>query len=119
VRLYYPAAMQGLADAQLNLGMRLWNIQGGSDLPKTRALVQDWWHKAAAQGLQAANQNLAAIGAWNTQSPISFNQVSLIESTDFARARGWNPPTNGLIPAKLWGSCGRDIQPIWIVAVED
>jgi len=96
--LYYPAAIQGLPEAQLNFGVRIWRIQPQSNLPKTEALARQWWRKAAAQGINAANKNISAIGAWNGRYT-AFNQVSLLERTTFVEARDWNPSAKGIIPA--------------------
>ncbi len=94
---YYTAANQGMAQAQLNLGVVLWKIHADSDLNRLQAQARDWWQKAAAQGVDAANKNIAALGAWNSQT-MAFNQVTLLETSDFAKASAWNPPAKGLIP---------------------
>ncbi len=95
--LYYPAAAQGVPEAQVNLGVMIWMIQADLNFPKNAALVRQWWQKAAAQGSDAANKNIAAISAWNEQTT-AFSQVPLIESTAFIEARNWNPSSRGMIP---------------------
>jgi len=75
----------------------LWKIHADSDLIRLQAQARDWWQKAAAQGVDAANKNIAALGAWNSQT-MAFNQVTLLETSDFAKASAWNPPAKGLIP---------------------
>jgi len=89
--LYYPAAAQGLPEAQLNFGVRVWRVREGSEKN-----AEQWWQKAAAQGLDAGNKNIAAIHSWNSQQ-IPFNMVPLIESTAFVEARNWNPASKGIV----------------------
>lgn len=89
--LYYPAAAQGLPEAQLNLGARVWRVREGSEKN-----AEQWWQKAAAQGLDAGNKNIAAIHSRNHQQT-PFEMVPLIESTAFIEARNWNPKAKGII----------------------
>ncbi len=97
--LYIVAANQGMADAQVNLGVRCYHSRrcdttsGDSGTLANRAAY--WFQKAAAQGNGAAAKNLSIIGAHTDQSPMEM--VQLAEQTAFAPSHDWNPSPKGII----------------------
>ncbi len=120
--LYSYAAAQGLADAQLNLGAFCFKhgcpalLPNGSDEERIK-IAREQFQKAAAQGIDAARQNLAKVKAHTTESPGSFTPLELVqleESAAFVRASKWNPKERGIIPLSLVPFPERVWPPNWL-----
>ena len=58
-RWYREAAEQGLADAQLDLGVRYLRGEG---VKQDKAEAAEWFRKAAEQGNEKARKNLRVLG---------------------------------------------------------